>query len=80
MSKVKKEITAIVGNYTNKDGQQKNRYQRIGSIIDTRNGEMLKLDVIPLKENGWDGWAYLNDPRPVEPKFQGLPDDEDLPF
>jgi len=80
MSKVKKEITAIVGQYTNKEGQQKNRYQRIGSIIDTRNGEMLKLDVIPLKENGWDGWAYLNDPRPVEPKFQGLPDDEDLPF
>jgi len=80
MSKVKKEITAIVGQYTNAQGQQKNRYQRIGSIIDTRNGEMLKLDVIPLKENGWDGWAYLNDPRPVEPKFQGLPDDEDLPF
>jgi hypothetical protein len=80
MSKVKKEITAIVGQYTNKEGQTKNRYQRIGSIIDTRNGEMLKLDVIPLKENGWDGWAYLNDPRPVEPKFQSLPDDEDLPF
>jgi hypothetical protein len=80
MSKVKKEITAIVGQYTNKEGQTKNRYQRIGSIIDTRNGEMLKLDVIPFKENGWDGWAYLNDPRPVEPKFQGLPDDEDLPF
>ena len=80
MSKVKKEITAIVGQYTNAQGQQKNRYQRIGSIIDTRNGEMLKLDVIPLKENGWDGWAYLNDPRPVESKFQGLPDDEDLPF
>jgi hypothetical protein len=49
MSKVKKEITAIVGQYTNKEGQTKNRYQRIGSIIDTRNGEMLKLDVIPLK-------------------------------
>jgi len=49
MSRVKKEITAIVGQYTNKDGQQKNRYQRIGTIIDNRNGEMLKLDVIPLK-------------------------------
>jgi hypothetical protein len=57
MSKVKKEVTAIVGQYTNAQGQQKNRYQRIGSIIDTRNGEMLKLDVIPLKANGWDGWA-----------------------
>jgi hypothetical protein len=78
MSKVKKEITAIVGQYTNAQGQQKNRYQRIGSIIDTRNGEMLKLDVIPLKENGWDGWAYLNDPKPYEPK--GLPADNDLAF
>ena len=82
MSKIKKEVTAIVGQYTNKEGQQKNRYQRIGSIIETRNGEMLKLDVIPLKENGWDGWAYLNDPRPYEPKMQGLPadNDDDMPF
>lgn len=81
MSKVKKEITAIVGQYTNAQGQQKNRYQRIGSIIDTKNGDMLKLDVIPLKEHGWDGWAYINDPRPQEPKMQNFPaDDEDLPF
>jgi len=80
MSKVKKEITAIVGQYTNAQGQQKNRYQRIGSIIDTRNGEMLKLDVIPLKENGWDGWAYLNDPRPHEPKGLPADNDDDLPF
>jgi hypothetical protein len=79
MSKVKKEITAIVGQYTNAQGQQKNRYQRIGSIIDTRNGEMLKLDVIPLKENGWDGWAYLNDPKPIERQPQKEFDD-DLPF
>ena len=80
MSKVKKEITAIVGQYTNKEGQTTNRYQRIGSIIDTKNGDMMKLDVIPLKENGWDGWAYLNDPKPVEPR-KGFPaDDDDLTF
>jgi hypothetical protein len=78
---ITKEITAIIGTYTNKDGQEKKRYQRIGSIINTRNGEMIKLDVIPLKEGGWDGWAYLNDPQPKE-KFVGLPQDnpEDLPF
>ena len=51
---ITKEITCIVGTYTNKDGQEKKRYQRIGSIISTRNGEMIKLDVIPLKEGGWD--------------------------
>jgi hypothetical protein len=28
-----------------------------------------------LKEGGWDGWAYLNDPKPKE--YQGLPKDDD---
>jgi hypothetical protein len=43
---------------------------------------MLKLDVIPLKEGGWDGWAFLNEPRPREDKYQGLPKDneDDIPF
>ena len=76
-----KEISCVVSTYTNAQGQQKNRYQRIGSIIQTQRGEMLKLDVIPLKEGGWDGWAYLNDPKPKE-QYQGLPkdDDSDVPF
>lgn len=74
-----KEISCVVGTYTNAQGQQKNRYQRIGSIIQTQKGEMLKLDVIPLKEGGWDGWAYLNDPKFKE-QYQGLPKDEDVPF
>jgi hypothetical protein len=82
MSKIKMEISCIVGSYINSDGQQKNRYQRIGSIIQTHKGEMLKLDVIPLKENGWDGWAFLNEPRQREDKFQGLPkeNEDDIPF
>jgi hypothetical protein len=63
MSKLKKEISCIVGQYTNAQGASKNRYQRIGSIIETKNGDMLKLDVIPLRDGGWDGWAYLNDPK-----------------
>lgn len=76
---ITKEISCVVGTYTNAQGQQ-NRYQRIGSIIQTQRGEMLKLDVIPLKEGSWDGWAYLNDPKPKE-QYQGLPkDNEDLAF
>ena len=66
MSKVLKEVTATIGQYTNAQGEQKYRYQRIGSIIQTKNGPMLKLDVVPLKEGGWDGWAYLNDPKPKD--------------
>ncbi|NBO76763.1 MAG: hypothetical protein EBV28_07115, partial [Betaproteobacteria bacterium] len=45
------------GTYQNAAGETKKRYQRIGSIIETKSGEMLKLDVIPLKEGGWDGWG-----------------------
>jgi len=70
MSKILKEISCVVGEYTAANGQQKKRYQRIGSIIDTRNGAMLKIDSIPLREGGWDGWAYINDPRPQESREQ----------
>jgi hypothetical protein len=84
MSKILKEISVIQGTYVNKEGQQKNRYQTIGSIIDTKNGDMLKLDVLPLVKGGWDGWAYINDPKPRDnpkPQYQGLPaDNDDVPF
>ena len=77
---ISKEISCVVGTYVNAQGATKNRYQRIGSIIQTQRGEMLKLDVIPLREGGWDGWAYLNEPKLKE--YLGLPkdDDGDIPF
>lgn len=66
MAKLINEIQVITGTYVNSQGQQKNRYQRIGSIIETKKGPMLKIDVIPLKEGGWDGWAYINEPKPKD--------------
>jgi hypothetical protein len=83
MSKLSKEISCITGEYTNAVGERKKRYQRIGSIIETKNGPMLKLDNIPLREGGWDGWAYINDPRPQEERQErksASPEDDDIPF
>ena len=85
MSKVLKEISTTVGEYKNAAGEVKKRYLRIGSIIETRNGAMLKLDTIPLKEGGWDGWAYINDPKKNEEERKPVRqapdiDDSDLPF
>jgi len=80
MSKTTYEVVTVVGQYQ-KEGQTKNRYQRIGSVIDTKNGLMLKLDNIPVIEGGWSGWAFLNVPKPRE--YQGLPKDdldENIPF
>ena len=62
MSKFKYEVTVTGGKYM-KDGVEKTKYYRIGSIIDTKNGLMLKLDNLPIIEGGWSGWAYLNEPR-----------------
>jgi hypothetical protein len=74
-----KEVTVVAGTYTNAKGEEKKRYIRIGSVIDTKNGAMLKLDVMPIYA-GWDGWAYMNDPKPKE--YKGLPadNDEDIGF
>jgi hypothetical protein len=85
MSKIMKEISCVTGEYTNANGERKKRYQRIGSIIETKNGPMLKIDAIPLREGGWDGWAYINDPKPQEareqPRRQVIDDmDDSIPF
>jgi len=46
-----------------KNGEEKASYQRIGSIIETKKGPMLKIDSMPVIEGGWSGWAYLFEPR-----------------
>ena len=48
MSKIISELSTIVGTYTDKDGNKKNKYHRLGSIIDTPQGHMLKIDSIPV--------------------------------
>jgi hypothetical protein len=78
------EVTVKAGTYQ-KDGQEKVRYQRIGSVIETRKGPMLKLDQVPLVEGGWEGWAYLFTPKedgykaPAKQSNDGFPDDY-IPF
>lgn len=76
------EVTVKAGTYQ-KDGQEKVRYQRIGSVIETKKGQMLKLDQVPLVEGGWTGWAYLFTPKEGDQKFapakqsnDGFPDDD----
>ena len=74
MSKTISEVTVKTGTYKNQNGEDKNRYQRIGSVIETKSGPMLKLDCIPIADGGWQGWAYLNQPRPKDE----FPPDEDF--
>jgi hypothetical protein len=70
------EVTVRARTYQ-KDGQEKVRYQRIGSVIETKKGPMLKLDQIPLVEGGWSGWSYLFSPKDDVPKQQSKPTEFD---
>ena len=74
-----KEVTAIIGEYTNAKGEKKKNYKKIGAIIDTKHGPMLKLDLIPLE---WTGYAYINEPykkdgETGEEEFKQM---DDIPF
>lgn len=81
------EVTAITGKYTDRDGNEKNRYAKLGVVMEGKNGPMLKLESIPV---GWDGWAYLNEPRAKDEQPRGRQgnrapaqssdDDSDPPF
>lgn len=78
MSKFKYEVTVTGGKYM-KDGVEKTKYYRIGSVIETKNGLMLKLDNVPILEGGWSGWAYLNTPRD-EQKNNTQPEHDDIEY
>jgi hypothetical protein len=82
---VQYEISAKVGTYTNKNGEEKGEYVNMGVVMDTKNGGlMMKIKSIPTN---WDGFAYLNTPREKdEPKqstmqqHKSVIDDGDIPF
>ena len=57
---VLKKLRAKAGSYTDKSGNEKTRYITIGVRLETKNGEALKIDNLPLN---WDGWVYEVDPE-----------------
>jgi len=76
----KYEVVAVTGKYTDSTGKEKNRYMTVGAIIETKNGPMLKLEAVPL---GWNGWAYLNEPRAKDGQQAATPmadSDSEIPF
>jgi hypothetical protein len=52
------------GTYTDKTGAEKNRWQKIGVCVETKQGGLaVKLETIPVT---WDGWISLAEPKPKE--------------
>ena len=50
-----KKLVATTGKYTDRSGQEKNRYQRVGTLFQRDDGSLtIKLDCMPIGEfNGW---------------------------
>jgi hypothetical protein len=80
-----KNIVVITGTYKTREGQEKKRYQTIGSVfLDDNDNLKIKIDSIPIVDGGWTGWAncYELEEReaPKAPKdgFEDMP--SDIPF
>jgi len=77
-------LKAAVSEYTDKDGQQKKRYQTVGIVTKTKKGDLMaKIEMLPLlgmKEGAF--WCYLNVPEDKpDTKTNNLADMEsDIPF
>jgi hypothetical protein len=77
----KLDLIAVVGEYTDAQGNNKKRFSKIGTLWDKgQQGISLKIDHIPVN---WDGW--LSAKPPLEPRAttqQKAPVfiDEDAPF
>lgn len=77
----KLDLIAVVGEYTDAQGNNKKRFSKIGTLWDKgQQGISLKIDNIPVS---WDGWLSARPPlEPRAPQRQAAPVfvDEDAPF
>lgn len=63
MARVRYEVLAKTGTYTTTQGEEKNRWQKIGVVIQGDRGFSLALDTLPV---AWDGRAILVEPKPKD--------------
>lgn len=80
------ELMARAGSYTDRDGNEKTRWQKCGILIEKDGRLSVKLEALPI---GFDGWLSCFEPRqddkPQRPKQRqddgsvgGMSDD--IPF
>jgi hypothetical protein len=56
------DMVVVTGKYTNRNGEEKKSYLKIGSVFTKDDGKMsCKIDAIPT--GAWDGWVGLYTPE-----------------
>ncbi len=85
---IKYDLICKTGTYKDKNGEEKNRWSKIGVVMDTRQGSLAgKIENIPV---GWDGWFSMAEPKVKDnftprgndemPKASASDDLNDIPF
>ena len=75
-----KNIVVITGTYKTREGQEKKRYQTIGSVfLDDNDNLKIKMDSIPIVDGSWSGWANCYDLEEKANKQEDR-DDGQIPF
>jgi hypothetical protein len=89
MAKKVFDVVAVTGKYTDRNGNEKSRYQPCGAVFENDRGNLsLKLEALPVGSE-WSGWLQLYEPkepnqaqqRHQQQKANGYQDDQaDVPF
>ncbi|MCG8434398.1 MAG: hypothetical protein MJA83_10240 [Gammaproteobacteria bacterium] len=66
------DVVAVTGKYTDKEGNEKNRYLNCGVVLQTEKGFRLKLECLPVESNGW---FMLFEPKPKKKELN-----DDIPY
>jgi len=67
MATIKYDAVATLRS-TDRNGNEKKRYHKMGVVFEGDKGLSLKLDNIPV---GFDGWIQFYDPKPKESQSGG---------
>jgi hypothetical protein len=75
---IKFDVIAKTGTYTDKNGQEKNRWLKCGVVMETAKGLSMKLESMPISS---DGWFVLSEPKPKDERQPSLGNlESDPPF
>lgn len=85
---IKYDLICKTGTYKDKNGEEKNRWSKVGVVMETKQGGLAcKIESIPV---GFDGWLSLAEPKPKDnftprgndemPKASASLDDDSVPF